>query len=122
MCRIKLRDGTNDDTSGGVYLAHRMASINEGGDVVALVRRNALHEGLGENKPWYLMYLYKFQHCSCDFIDCVPESTKSCDIYVENASHTTKHVYAIMGNKIVRMRLPRISYDISPKNENYVIM
>ena len=62
MCRMKPRDGTNADTSGGVYLAHRMASINEGGDVVALVRRNALHGVLGGNKPWYLVYLYKFQH------------------------------------------------------------
>src|SRR4051812_879390 len=56
MCRMKPRDGTNADTSGGVYLAHRMASINEGGGVVALVRRNALHGVLGGNKPWYLVY------------------------------------------------------------------
>ena len=51
MCRMKPRDGTNADTGGEVYLAHKMASINEREDVVALVRRNALHGGLGGNKP-----------------------------------------------------------------------
>ena len=85
-----------------------MASINEGEDVVALVRRNALLGVLRGIKPWYLVYLYKYQHWSCDFVDCVPESTMSCDIHIENASHTTEHVHIIIGNKIVRMRLPQI--------------
>ena len=48
MCRAKPRDGTNADTSRRVYLAYRIASINEGKDVVALVRGNALHGSLGK--------------------------------------------------------------------------
>ena len=59
--RAKLRDDINANTNVGVCVAHRMASINEGEDVLALVRRNALHGGLEGNRPWYLVYLYKFQ-------------------------------------------------------------
>ena len=46
MCRVKPRDGTNADTSRRVYLAYRIASINEGKDVVALIRISAFHESL----------------------------------------------------------------------------
>ena len=46
--RAKLRDDINANTNVGVCVAHRMASINEGEDVVALVRRNALHGVWGE--------------------------------------------------------------------------
>ena len=60
--RAKLRDDINANTNVGVCVAHRMASINEGEDVVALVRRNALLGVLGGIKPWYLVYLYKYQH------------------------------------------------------------
>jgi hypothetical protein len=48
MGRAKLRDGTKANTSRRVYLPHSVARINEGKDVVTLLRGNALHGGLGE--------------------------------------------------------------------------
>jgi len=55
MNRAKLRDGTKANTSRRVYLPNSVASINEGKDVVTLVRGNALHSGLGGEQlmvPW----------------------------------------------------------------------